>query len=146
MDFQQMLDDRIAAMRAEQLKKMPVLTVGELIAKIEACGEQNKYGEDKYVQFDFEYTHPTYLMSWRGVYAELAFGYESEGDFPSVAKVLEQLRRAVGKKYEGYKGGDFTMGRSTPVWVANNGNVGNTGIVDVLDEDYKIVLETRYIP
>ena len=34
---------------------MPVLSVGELIAKVEACGEKDTSGDDKTVRFDFEY-------------------------------------------------------------------------------------------
>jgi hypothetical protein len=42
-------------MRSEDLKSMPVLSVGELIAKVEACGEKDTSGDDKTVRFDFEY-------------------------------------------------------------------------------------------
>jgi hypothetical protein len=70
--------------------------------------------------------YPTELMSWRGVYAELSFGFSFEGKEPTVKKIITELREAVGKTYEGYKGGDFVMGRSTPVWVANYGNSGDT--------------------
>lgn len=32
------------------------------------------------------------------------------------------------KEFTGWKGGEFTMDESTPVWVANAGNSGNTGL------------------
>jgi hypothetical protein len=32
------------------------------------------------------------------------------------------LTEAIGKTYTGYKGGEYVMGKVTPVWVANYGN------------------------
>jgi hypothetical protein len=33
-------------------------------------------------------------------------------------------RAAIGEVFEGYKGGDFQMGRNTPVWLASYGCSG----------------------
>ena len=54
------------------------------------------------------------------------------------------LKLAIGEVFEGYKGGDYTMSKNTPVWVANYGNSGNTGIVDVIHDEYQVVLVTQY--
>lgn len=48
------------------------------------------------------------------------------------------------KEFTGWKGGEFTMDESTPVWVANAGNSGNTGIIDVVDDGWRIILMTAY--
>lgn len=52
----------------------------------------------------------------------------------------------IGKTFTGYKGGDFEMSRRTPVWVANYGNAGNTGIVGIHDDGYSVIILTAYIP
>jgi len=40
---------------------------------------------------------------------------------PTVNDFLKMLNKIVGKYMVGYKGGDFTVGKRTPVWVANHG-------------------------
>ena len=40
---------------------------------------------------------------------------------PKVSDFLKILKFILGKYFIGYKGGDFTMGKTTPLWVANNG-------------------------
>lgn len=57
---------------------------------------------------------------------------------------LEMLKEAVGKTYEGYKGGDFEMTEDTPMWVANYRYADNTGVMGVIDKGYAIVLVTGY--
>jgi hypothetical protein len=140
MDFQTMVTNALAAGRAEDLKKMPVLTLGEIIAKLE--GILSKGDGGRRVRYDFEYLTPTTLDSWRGVYAELALGFQIEGSGPTVKELLEELKSAIGKTFVGYKGGDYVMGRQTPVWVANYGNAGSTAIVAVEANEYKVILRT----
>jgi hypothetical protein len=82
-------------------------------------------------------------MSWRGIYAELAIGFSSEGNI-KVIDFYNMLKEAIGKEFTGYKGGEFIMGKATPVWVANYGNSGNTALLDVVDDDYQIILITGY--
>ena len=38
--------------------------------------------------------------------------------------VLAMCKGAMGEVFQGYKGGDYQMGRNTPVWIANYGDVG----------------------
>ena len=70
---------------------------------------------------------PTRLNSWRGRYAELALGFCEIGDkhckSATVAKVLDDAESAIGKVYGGWKGGDFLMGKGTPIYLANPGEV-----------------------
>lgn len=60
----------------------------------------------------------------------------------TTSEFLKMLKETVGKEFTGYKGGEFTMDENTPIWVANYGNSGNTAVIDVIDEDYKIILVT----
>jgi len=148
MDLQTILDNAVAAKRAEEMKISAQLTLGELILKMEGKSD------DKPVVFDDGKHFPTYLGSWRGSYCELALGYnEYEGEKPMEGSIFaEKLKEAVGKTYQGYKGGDFTMGKTTPVWVANDGESSGfrettedgheTAIVDIVETEDAIVLQT----
>ena len=69
-------------------------------------------------------------------------------DKPTVKDVIEKLQLILGKYVVGYKGGDFTMGKTTPVWVANYGNSngfieGNQAVIDVKELADKAVIETK---
>lgn len=59
--------------------------------------------------------------SYRGYYSDLAF---ERGEKVTAAKALETCRGCMGEVFEGYKGGDFQMGRNTPVWLASYGCCG----------------------
>lgn len=62
-------------------------------------------------------------MSYRGYYCDLAF---DPTDAPEpVSALLARCRNAMGKVFEGYKGGDYMMGATTPVWVARYGDCGD---------------------
>lgn len=130
---------KMPAGRSERLKTSPQLLLGELILKLEAVEKK-----DLRVCFDFENAHPTHLGSWRGSYCELAIRFEFEGSCLTVVDFLKKLHEAVGATYEGYKGGEFTMGKNTPVWVANYGNSGNTAVVGIIDTGYQVIIETKY--
>lgn len=68
--------------------------------------------------------------SYRGYYSDLAF--QRNATPVSAATALEMCRKCMGEVFQGYKGGDFQMGRNTPVWVANYGCCGKkiTGVRD----------------
>jgi len=149
MDLQTYLSNAVAASRAKSLAASDQLTLGEIIAKLEPIVEKQKaviekYGHEATVQYDFEYLFPTSIDSWRGIYAELALNFESEGTRMTVSDFLKMLKDAVGKTYTGYKGGDFTMSRQTPVWVANYGNSGNTAVIGIVDDEHTVIIITAY--
>lgn len=130
------------------------LTLGELILKIEPIVEKQKErilggSEEATVCYDFEYLFPTEFDSWRGSYNELALnfhlgGYGGDDKIKqlTVSKFLTLLKETVGKEFTGWKGGEFTMNKHTPIWVANSGNSGSTAIIDVVDNGYQIYLIT----
>lgn len=62
------------------------------------------------------------LGSYRGYYEMLA--WEGAPEPVSIGAMLNEARRAVGGTFEGYKGGEYTMGGDTPVWIANYGELG----------------------
>lgn len=149
MDIQDYLTAKVSQMRAEELKHLPVITLGELIAKLEAIPlkhhrDFDNSDDDVKVIFDFPDQYPTILDSWRGVYAELAMGY-CDNEEKLLKDLLADCKSAVGKEFSGYKGGEFVMGKSTPIWVANYGDSGNTAIVDVIHDSSRVILVTSYI-
>lgn len=146
MDLQTYLDNAVKAQRADTLAVSDQLTLGEIISKCEAIaakGHKLSDGSEPDVTFDFEYMRPSEIDSWRGIYAELALSFEYKGS-KSLSEFIVMLKEAVGKTYTGYKGGDFTMSRHTPVWVANYGNSGNTAVVDIVDAGYQVIIITAY--
>lgn len=148
MDFQSIVSNAVSAQRGERLKSSDQWSIGELIQRLEPSlrtyVSYDKKEEPRVVVFNFEYLHPSGFSSWRGSYEELAIEFDSEGNPPTVEQFLSDLKDCVGKEFTGYKGGEFVMGRTTPLWVANYGNSGNTGIVGVREDKYQVTLLTEY--
>lgn len=117
------------------------ITVGEFIDFLEKVDPEHS------VKYDFGYMVPTTIDSWRGIYAELALGYahsKTVDDIPKVAQLLTSLKECIGKVYQGYKGGHFQMGRTTPLWVDNWGEYSQTVISKVVQEYSTVVIRTKY--
>jgi hypothetical protein len=99
-------------------------------------------------------TGPTKIRSWRGSYNELAIDYGMDDRY-TLLQFIEELKGSIGKTYEGYKGGDFTMGKITPIWVAHWGESSidnyrgseseNVGIVDIEETDNLVIIKTDKI-
>lgn len=69
--------------------------------------------------------------SYRGYYEDLAF--ERRDGKITALDALELCQSAMGKTFKGYKGGDFMMGESTPVWMAVRGKTGQR-IMQIRDD------------
>lgn len=85
------------------------MSLGELIGILEAEPNQEK-------RITPGFTHP---HSYRGDYFELAV---EPTESTTVGALLKELQGAVGKTYEGWKGGDFTMNKYSRVWIAEQGD------------------------
>lgn len=144
MDLQTYIQNAVKASRANTLANSDQLTLGELILKLEPIVKNQKEGEEATVRYDFEYLFPTTIDSWRGSYDELALNFETQGEEMKVSEFLKMLKECVGKTFTGYKGGDFTMHKRTPIWVANYSHSGNTAVIDVVDNEYVVLLITGY--
>jgi hypothetical protein len=78
------------------------------------------------------------LGSYRGYYDDLAF--EPTADVETVGALLQRCRDAMGKVFQGYKGGGFQMGESTPLWISHYGTTGERLMgLDVGGEPFKPV-------
>lgn len=152
MDLQTYLDNYAKAERQKRLNKSDQLTLGQLIAKLEPIVARQpeiieKYSQEAEVVFDFEYLFPTRFASWRGSYDELALNFSSReaGKKPlGVSEFLKMCKGTIGQTFWGYKGGDFMMGKATPIWIANYGNSGNTALIEVVDNEYQVILMTGW--
>ena len=115
---------------SEKARQAGIMTLGGLIEKLSSLKQDNP------ITYDFGSLGPTKLKSYRGTYSELALGYEEDSRSLKVSDLLKICKDAMGKTFEGYKGGDYVMGENTPVWVANYGNSGDTAITDVIEHGY----------
>jgi len=113
-------------------------TLGQLIDALEAVGDKANA-----CRFDFCHAVPGKLDSYRGYYEDLALGWEPQTNYPepTVAHVLDTLKKQIGTTVHGYKGGDYVVSRDQTVYVANYGETGSTGIVGV-DSTYTTVIRT----
>jgi hypothetical protein len=108
----------------------PTWTLAELTARL-ADQPQNNL-----VQTTVSGLKVSGLSSWRGRYEELQVCL-SEYDRPpmKVSDLLRECRAADGMDFQGYKGGDFTMHSSTPVWLCEYGRADERGIVALRSRD-----------
>lgn len=153
MDLQEIMDAMGAKKRQEALEHSPQLTLGELIILLDNVEEP----ENPLVFDDGDYC-PTGVGSWRGSYKEFALRYDSTDDTApmSVNNFLPVLESAEGGEFRGYKGGDFLMTNTTPVWVANRGDssgfanygefIDRQGVVGVSQDSSVVVIETDEVP
>ena len=73
---------------------------------------------------------------------------------PTVQDLLNILNLVNGKYFTGYKGGDFTMGKTTPIWVANYGESSgfkedkeyrSQAVVDVSEDKSAVIIKTELL-
>lgn len=108
MNMQDLIDGMGQRMMRERSETQ--MTLGKLIACLETMPpDSNVYG----------LTNP---HSYRGYYTDLAF--EHNCDMVKASDLLAICKDAMGKVFQGYKGGDYVMGALTPVWVAPYGVTG----------------------
>lgn len=87
------------------------MTLGELIQRLKEAPR------DFRVPFGFHEPH-----SYRGYYDQLAFEPTTN---VTVGEMLDAAESALGETFTGYKGGDYTMGEYTDVWIAHYGECGD---------------------
>lgn len=63
---------------------------------------------------------PGRFASWRGVYAQLTLA--PTGTRVTAGDLLDRARNADGGTFKGRKGGDYRMGRDSPVWADSEGD------------------------
>lgn len=116
MNFQALIDGMNA--QAQRERAGTQLTLGGLIAALEAMPD----GVDVANLF--------YPHSYRGYYCDLALE-RAEGTRPA-AGLLADCRAAMGETFQGWKGGDYMMGKTTPLWVSEEGTASGLKLMSVL--------------
>lgn len=125
-DFQTLFNNFAAAAKADALQDKPIITLGELIAKLEAHDPALdlavQHGDDLLAYGEAE--------SYRGYYSDLSIDprHDSLG---TVADALKNLEAADGETFTGYKGGDYYMNNRTLVWVSHYGSASGFGVTGV---------------
>lgn len=71
------------------------------------------------------------VSSYRGYYDHLAI--EPGECILTVKDAQRDLQQALGRTFVGYKGGEYTMTETTPVWVANWGQCSRYAVCGVGD-------------
>lgn len=108
MNIQYLIDGMSAQMQRERSKTQ--MTLGQIIEALEK------------MPGDAEVANIHGVHSYRGYYDDLAFE-QGEGTRPAT-DLLADCKSAMGKAFEGYKGGRYVMGELTPVWIADYGCCG----------------------
>ena len=142
MGFDEYVQNQVAKMRKDTFDKSEQLSLGEVIDTLKEIQKTAK--DDTYVRFDFGYFTPKNLGSYRGFYDELAIGYD-DGEYSTLNDFIKMLEEALTKTFCGWKGGDYTMTRSTPLWVANSGEANETAVVNIINDGFRVIIETKYI-
>ena len=109
MNLQAVMDGMSAQWQRERAETQ--LTLGKLIAALKA------------MPAGAEVANLRGAHSYRGYYSDLAF--EKCDDTRPASELLDECSAAMGKVFEGYKGGDFAMTERTPVWVAHYSSCGD---------------------
>lgn len=111
------------------------ITLGELIDKLSAADKDKtvRNQEGAYISAACD--------SYRGYYSDLAFEW---GGKSTVGELLKSAEDALGKTFEGYKGGEYTMSENTPLWVAEYGCCGEA-VLGASEADDAFVLVTKDI-
>lgn len=140
MILQEMLDQKCKEARENRVKETKQMTLGEFLKKLSAIKDKSKE-----VRFSFAYYRPTSFHSYRGIYSEIALGYTDESNIITVQELISIVKKSIGVKFPGYKGGDFRMTENTPVWIDNQSMASSTALVDVVEDRYGVYLETKHI-
>ena len=128
MNIQALFDAMTKQMQRERAESQ--MTLGKLITVLEAMPKDSMVAN---------LCDP---RSYRGYYIDLAFDHE-KGKRPAV-ELLKECKETVGKVFSGYKGGDYVMDESTPIWIAGYGECGvklialyADGRFDTQEDDYE---------
>lgn len=86
--------------------------------------------------------YPANAASYRGDYSELAFGFKSEPT--TVQELLDVASAALGAVFEGYKGGQYYMGKNTRVWASAWGYYSGLQIVGLRENKDSVTILTQH--
>ena len=112
------------------------LTLGKLIEYLSKCRE------DKEVKLDIGGTLGK-EHSYRGYYSDLAFSLVYEE--MTAGKLLKKCKKILNSEYTGYKGGEYIMDASTPLWISDYGVASSFAVIGLYHNDGICYLQTKKI-
>jgi hypothetical protein len=149
---QQIADDLNVAIEAgivdisERIRKARDKT-DQLAGQLERAKKQMTLGQliDKLSEFpgDMQVTNLAEPHSYRGIYCDLAFECR-KGTRPA-ADVLRMCKACLDELFTGCRGGDFTMHRGTPVWIAGYMQWPGTRLLQVGDDGSIATAEPYFV-
>lgn len=77
------------------------------------------------------------VMSYRGYYDQLAIEPDGQTTAGALATALSE---AIGESFQGYKGGDYSMSRNTPVWLSRHGDASGYAVTGVVEAEDAVIL------
>lgn len=136
MDLQAMVDAMSKAASMERGNYH--LTLGGLVKVLETADP------DMWVIYDLmEPSSPSAPESYRGYYIDLSFPPSSTPI--TVKEFLREAKDAIGKTFEGYKGGDFEMHSDTPLWASDYGSASGIAIMGAKVIAGRLILITKQL-
>jgi hypothetical protein len=111
MDIQKLVNARLDA--SAKTRSEYNLTLGQLIDALSAAPKS------AVVALSDSGSSPFQPHSYRGYYSDLAF--QEAPETRTVADVLKDAKKALGTTFSGYKGGDYLMSETTPLWASSYG-------------------------
>jgi hypothetical protein len=124
MDLQKIVD--AMAKQSEMERAESQMTLGELISRLKELGETEVDG----------FENPD---SYRGYYSDLAF--VPTGKKAKASELLAIAQECLGKEFTGYKGGEYTMTKVTPVWLGFYGTTQDSKKIISISDDGSILAE-----
>jgi hypothetical protein len=138
--FNNTIQAMIKAGKDKDFADKPIRTLGEVILLLKMQPQEN------IVKIDFLREsidlNPEGVDSYRGYYEDLSLDYQIESTEKTVKELLVIFENAIGKTFQGYKGGDFTMNSKTLVWVAQYGSCGRM-LIDIQSKDGITLIITK---
>jgi len=100
------------------------MTLGEIVITLK------QIDAEKPIRFQ-NGSYPGEYHSYRGYYEFISIATQAEK--VTVGEFLSATQSAIGETYVGWKGGNFTMTKNTPVWISRIGRASGWYVSDVID-------------
>jgi hypothetical protein len=113
------------------------LTLGELIGYLRSLDHDLTVK----IEWNDRLVNIEDLGSYRGYYDDIAIEPGGLAEL-TAQETANMLHDAIGRVYEGYKGGDFRMDTDTPVWVSHYGDTSGIGVTGVVATERLAVITT----
>ena len=109
------------------------LTLGQLINKlsIQTVSSDFVIAEKDINKDNYTVGYLYEFVSYRGYYEDLALERIKFLSGETAESLLDSAKLALGKTFTGYKGGDYIMTESTPLWITNHYSECGVAIVGV---------------